>query len=421
MRVVIINRSDSAGGAAVVSRRLMHALRQSGVDARMLVIDRNCTDDEWVASYASPVADKAAFLAERLDIFMHNGFSREDLFKVDTARWGRDLSQHEWVKDADVIMLNWINQGALSLNAIDRICSLGKPVIWTMHDMWNCTGICHHAYECRSFTGKCGKCQYLKSHHSRDLARRTQQKKASLYAAHSNLTFVAVSNWLGFRCRESSLMESAAMEVIPNAFPIDSFSFARQSGGDIMDARGKKVVVMGAARLDDPVKGFDYALKTFRHIAEHKPRLADRLHIVLYGAIRNHALIDEIALPHTFVGKVSGIAGLNNIYTQADIVLSTSLYETLPGTLIEGQACGCLPVTFGNGGQADIVDHKQTGYIARYCNPEDIAGGIEWAVDADVSREMLHCEVERKFSAQNIANRYIDLCNMLLEKCGRKS
>lgn len=37
MRVVIISRSDQTGGAAVVSHRLMLALRAEGVDARMLV------------------------------------------------------------------------------------------------------------------------------------------------------------------------------------------------------------------------------------------------------------------------------------------------------------------------------------------------------------------------------------------------
>ena len=139
MKIVIINKSDSVGGAAVVSRRLMHALRNAGADARMLVIDKSCVDDRWIESYASGAIDKMNFIAERLDIFLHNKFSRENLFKVDTARWGRDISNHDWVKEADVIMFNWINQGALSLKAIDRICSLGKPVIWTMHDMWNCT------------------------------------------------------------------------------------------------------------------------------------------------------------------------------------------------------------------------------------------------------------------------------------------
>lgn len=416
MKVVIINKSDSTGGAAVVSRRLMHALHDSGIDARMLVVERLCTDDEWVESYASPVADKYSFLAERLDIFLHNGLSRENLFKVDTARWGRELTDHPCVREADVIMLNWINQGALSLKAIDRICSLGKPVIWTMHDMWNCTGVCHHAYECRKYTESCGTCQYLNSTSTKDLANRTQSAKNAVYIRHNNLTFVAVSNWLYERCKESSLMRDMPTKIIPNAFPIENFGCKRQLAGNIPETKGKKVVIMGAARLDDPVKGFEYVIEASKYIAEHKPELKKRLHLIFYGTIRNEALLDEVAIPHTFVGKINGFEELNNVYTQADVVLSTSLYETLPGTLIEGQACGCLPVTFGNGGQTDIVEHKKTGYIADYRSAKSIAEGIEWAIDANISREALHNEVERKFSAKAVAKRYIDLCNELLGK-----
>ena len=39
MKVAIINRSDERGGAAVVSARLMEALRAKGVDARMIVAE----------------------------------------------------------------------------------------------------------------------------------------------------------------------------------------------------------------------------------------------------------------------------------------------------------------------------------------------------------------------------------------------
>ena len=38
MKIVLINHSDSAGGAAVVSLRLVQALAEQGVDARMLVM-----------------------------------------------------------------------------------------------------------------------------------------------------------------------------------------------------------------------------------------------------------------------------------------------------------------------------------------------------------------------------------------------
>ena len=68
MKVVIINKSDSTGGAAVVSRRLMEALREEGVDARMLVVEK-LTDSPYVEVAASKRDIKRPFLAERLKIF----------------------------------------------------------------------------------------------------------------------------------------------------------------------------------------------------------------------------------------------------------------------------------------------------------------------------------------------------------------
>ena len=163
---------------------------------------------------------------------------------------------------------------------------------------------------------------------------------------------------------------------------------------------------MGAARLDDQVKGFDQLIATTRHLAEHKPELAQRLHLLLFGAIKDASLLEQMALPYTYLGVVSDVT---SVYAHGDVVLSTSLYETLPGTLIEGQASGCMPVTFGKGGQADIVEHLKTGYIAEYKDPASIAEGIEWAIDANISREFLNSEVERNFASSMIAHQYIEL------------
>ena len=58
MKVVIINKSDAIGGAAIVSRRLMEALRMEGVDAGMLVVDRQ-TDSPDVHLASSRAAIRA--------------------------------------------------------------------------------------------------------------------------------------------------------------------------------------------------------------------------------------------------------------------------------------------------------------------------------------------------------------------------
>ena len=414
MKIALVNRSDSTGGAAVVTYRLMQALRAEGVDARMLVLEK-LTDDPNVISCSRPLIDRYNFLSERWNIFLRNGFSRANLFKVDIANHGRNIARHQWIREADVVMLNWVNQGFLSLKSVDKLCNLGKPVVWTMHDMWPCTGVCHHAMQCDGYKHACRGCQYLDSIKV-DLSTAVQSQKSKLYTLHPDIQFVAVSNWLAGCCRESRLLRNMPVTVIPNAMDAGRFRWERRHGGNLGIADGKTVIAMGAARLDDSIKGFDLLIDATRCLRQSHPDVASRLHLVLFGNIRDRSLLDQLSIDYTHVGAVKGIEALVNLYTQADIVLSTSRFETLPGTLIEGMACGCIPVSFGAGGQRDIIDHLSTGYIAPEVEPESIAEGIAWAAGADIDRKMLHDTAARKFDAPVVARQYIRLCEQLLGK-----
>lgn len=407
MKVIIVCKSHIEGGAAIVSHRLMKALRRAGHDARMLVL--SSPSEECVDNYSKGWRTQVDFLAERLQIFLSNGFSRRRLFQVDTAAWGADISQHPWVKEADVINLNWINQGALSLRSIERLAAMGKRLVWTMHDMWNCTGICHHAYDCRGYEKECGNCPYLGfMARKADLSHTTLLRKQLLYN-RADIKFVAVSHWLADCCLRSTLMSRSNISIIPNAFPIEDFSYTPLDAAEIGIPRGKKVLIMGAARLDDAVKGFDLLIEVTRYMAENKPELAKRCHLLLFGGLRNEALLKQLALPYTYLGKVP-MRRLNGLYAMSDVVISTSHRETLPGTLIEGIASGCVAVTFSKGGQADIVDHLETGYLAHSDDIPDFVKGIDWAVNlANVSRKNLNRAMSQRFSAEAVAKKYISL------------
>ena len=64
MKIVIVCKSHTQGGAAIVSHRWMVALRCAGHDARMLVLTCSSQDvDDNVGCYASYVRDKVNFLA----------------------------------------------------------------------------------------------------------------------------------------------------------------------------------------------------------------------------------------------------------------------------------------------------------------------------------------------------------------------
>ena len=403
MKIAIINRSDLNGGAAVFTFRLTEAFRNNGIDATMLVTDKR-SDTDFVVSYAHSLKDRYAFLAERLQIFLQNGFSKKNLFKVDTADFGRDISSHPAVKEADVIILNWINQGALSLDCVKKLCNTGKPILWNMHDMWECTGICHHAYECGGYKASCGKCAYLGSSCENDLSHKTWTKKKAVFSA-PNIHFVAVSNWLADKCRESSLLAGKDICVIPNTIAVDNFSHHRKPNSDYNIPADRKVLAMGAARLDDDVKGFPLLIDALKQLS---PDTASKVHLLLFGGLRNKELLNELAVPYTYLGAVT-TDKVADILTHSDVILSSSLYESFGGTLIEGLASGCLAVTYGNGGQTDIVDHKRTGYIAEHKSTTDFAKGIEWAINENIDRSLLHQEMQQRFSPKAIVEKYLNL------------
>lgn len=426
-KVAVINRSDTTGGAAVVSLRLTEGLRTLGADARMVVAEK-LTDRPYVELVASSRRTKLPFLTERLRIFAANGFNRKTLFKIDTASDGLPLWRHPVVEGADVICLNWVNQGMLSLKGLRKLIEMGKPIVWVMHDMWNLTGVCHHAGDCDGYMAKCGLCPLLgkrKSPH--DISRKTFLRKKRVYdfareaasACNTPLTFVAVSNWVGELARKSPLLGDMPVVVIPNAFPTSIFPSPEQVAvwkkGKSHEYPGEFVIAMGAARLDDPVKGLPLLVESTRQLRALEPELAERTRLVTFGNLRDSHALDIVDVRHTHLGPVDGTQGVMEVLRGADAVVSSSLYETLPGTLVEGQACGAIPVSFNRGGQADIIDHLHSGYIAKMeendiLSARNLAQGIIWASrQGEEIIPRLARNVADRFSAEAVATRYLDL------------
>ena len=158
MRVLIVNTSERTGGAAVAANRLMCALNNNGVKAKMLVRDRQ-SDDPRVVGTGRKGLMRWRFLWERFVVFMHLHGKRTHLFDIDIANTGMDITSLPEFREADVIHLHWVNQGMLSLTDIRNIVRSGKPLVWTMHDIWPATAICHLTLGCRSVRSRCHNCK----------------------------------------------------------------------------------------------------------------------------------------------------------------------------------------------------------------------------------------------------------------------
>ena len=407
MKITIVNHSDNRGGAAIVSLRLMEALRAAGHDAVMLVAHKY-TDHPHVHAIEARYRLKACFAAEHLQILAGNGLRRRDMFKVSTAAFGLPLSRHPLVRGADAVMLNWVNQGMLSLDEIARIAA-ERPTVWTMHDMWCLTGVCHHAGTCTRYPGPpgCGCGPELPRIRRRDLSRSTWSRKVEAYRRR-HIHFVAVSRWLRLMASESSLMRGQRVDVIPNAFPVDSFHIEpRRSRAELGLPEGKKLIIMSAARLDTPVKGLDLAIDALNRLDRSNAA------VLLVGALRNPHALDGLHFPHIAYGAVSEPALLRELYAHSTVLMSTARYETLPTTLIEGQAAGCTPVAFDSSGQCDIISNAEEGILVPSFDTAAFAEALNRALDTPLEPHALRASVERRYSDGKVAAEYIALLNRI--------
>lgn len=418
MRVLIINTSERIGGAAVAASRLMESLKNNGIKAKMLVRDKQ-TDQISVVGLKRNWLQVWKFVWERIVIWSANHFKKNNLFAVDIANTGTDITHLPEFRQADVIHLHWINQGMLSLKDIQKIVQSGKPIVWTMHDMWPCTGICHHARQCTNYQTECHHCPYIYKGGSKDLSNRVFRKKQKLYS-EARITFVACSHWLEERAQKSALLTRQNICCIPN--PINKNLFRPGNKSEACDKlrlpQNGKLILFGSLKVSDKRKGVDYLIESCNLLAEKHPELKDSLAVVVFG---NQSQLLEKQLPFKVypLPYVNDEHRLVDIYNAVDLFVTPSLEENLPNMIMEAMACGTPCVGFNVGGIPEMIDHLHNGYVARYQSSEDFANGIFWVLnDPDyqaLSEQACHKAIA-KYSENIIAKKYIDVYNKITGK-----
>ena len=415
MRVLIINTSERMGGAAIAANRLVDALRNNGIKAKMLVRDKQ-TDQISVIGMKKSWWKVWQFIWERVVIWKANKFKKHNLFDVDIANTGTDITSLPEFIHADIIHLHWINQGMLSLKDIRRIIDSGKPIVWTMHDMWPFTGICHYAGECEKYTTQCNYCPILYKGTSKDLSLQIYKKKKKTYEG-SHITYVACSQWLENMAKKGELIMGQTITHIPNAINTNLFkprekSQAREKLNLPLD---KKLLLFGSVKISDKRKGIDYLMKACKILSTHHPDFCKDLGIVVFGK-EAELYASLFPFPIYSMNYVSNDKELVNIYNAVDLYVTPSLQDNLPNTIMEAMACGVPCVGFNIGGIPEMIDHLHNGYVAEYKSAEDFANGIHWTLtegEYELLSEAAYRKAVANYSEGTISKKYIEVYNKI--------
>ena len=363
MRIVHVSSADTVGGAGRAAYRLHRALIGAGVDSHMLVNAKHSDDNTvTVVPREEDFATCCGDLASRHYINLHRTPDWNTHFSL--AWPGVDLTGHPLVGEADIIHLHWL-WDFQSMATLAALMNLGKPVVWSFHDLRAMTGGCHYSAGCRGYETGCAFCPQLTADPA-ELTAATLADQKQIWRRDA-VTVIGLSNWMADCARRSAVWRDSRIEVIPNAVDTESFvphdkAKCRRRLGLPEDAR---YVLFGADFGSEIRKGFRGLMRAVSMCLDD-PWFASelregRIRLVCFGNPDPEAVCGPI--PIHALGYLSDDADLAAAYGAADFFVLPSLEDNLPNTVLESMSCGTPVLALDVGGVRDMVIEGQTGWL----------------------------------------------------------
>ena len=402
MKIVHVATID-IGGAYQAAMRLHTALKQKGMDSKILLRTKTDSSHEGEVVFASKMGEVLSKAKNVWNLTKKDGDISRDVL-------GTDISRHPFIQSADVIILHWINS-FLTEKEIEKLARLNKPILWFMHDMWLFTGGCHVDGYCGKYEIGCGGCPQTKSGKEQDITSLNATKKKELLQKIRPI-IAGPSHWIVECAKKSAVTCGQNILYLPNMIDTQIFHMPDTAVKEQLRNRyqiisAKKVVLFGAADAgtENDNKGFSYLREALSYLDR------ERFQLVVFGNSGR-----DLGLPEGFevhkLGFISSQHQMAEIYQLADVFVNPSNQESFGFTTCEAMACGVCCVSFPIGGLKDQITHMENGYLARYHDAEDLARGIACCVEHEEWKEKARSAAER-FSMEKVVEQYIEVLEKL--------
>lgn len=423
MRVLHINVTSHAGGAARAMGRLSTALKDKGHQSQMLVgrsINAHDPDIHLIWDEVKQYRNLPESLQSRIGnqiekyVGIHPWANRLNLRITDTALY-------EW---ADLIDLRNLFGGFFNLWSLPNLTS-GKPVVWRLPDLWALTGHCAYPYDCERWITGCYKCPLLTKEGRKiveppptiwDGSKRIWRAKKDIYK-EAPLHVVVTTKWMQEQVSRSILAGALSINVISNGVNLDIFHpiDKKQARSQLGLPSDEKVLLWAGHRKGAYRKGFRLANKAMEIIQERDPKKAK---FITMGESKRWKEPERLKNFKHF-GFVEDPDKQALVYAAADVFLCTTLADGQPQTALESMACGTPVIAFDIGPMPEEVIEAKTGFIVPDQDPHALVSVIENFLNNEEQvpglKENCRKQAQEKYSLDKQSNEYISLYEKVLK------
>lgn len=423
MKITHLSTFDIEGGAARAAYRLHEGLLKIGQESQVLSLYKTSSDNH-VLEYTFNKSENN--LDSKYCNYIQNHYINNNRTPISNTLFslgysGFNVAQLDSIINSDILNLHWITSGFQSPLTITKLLDLGKPIVWTLHDMWAFTGGCHYTAGCQGYENNCLNCPQL-SQDIYQLPFHLLQEKIEFFN-HPNLVIVTPSQWLAKCAKKSQVFRHNRIEVIPysldtNIFqPINKLEAKRNLNLNSDDI----ILLVGAVTGKEKRKGFLELVNSLK-ICQNNDQFSElinnhRLKICCFGE-PNEAFKD-LGITVISFGNVNSDEELSLIYSAADIFILPSLEDNFPNTMLESMSCATPIIAFDIGGIPDLIEDQISGIIVPYNDIQLMSEKIIQLINnrqlcesmGQKSREIIRNNYELSIQANNYQKLYQELIN----------
>ncbi|MFU8786938.1 MAG: glycosyltransferase [Candidatus Izemoplasmataceae bacterium] len=218
------------------------------------------------------------------------------------------------------------------------------------------------------------------------------------------------NNLVGFHYLTNNGFNTERSYYIPNAVDIPNRPLIR--------SRKEIVTILSIGRFID-VKDYQTAIKSFQKIKkQYKTQYSIRYIIIGHGPLEMELRkFIQVCNINDDVELIINPTDVDYYYKQADIYLSTSLFEGLSNSIMEAMSYSLPVVATDVGDNNELVIHGKTGFLERVKDVDAITDKIAILIEDRELRvsmgENAYEHISKKFSIEIFSQKYVTLIEQI--------